>query len=83
VEFSYYATKGKGEKGRGDSSIKYMFASNDGREGEVRDFNQIYVWFIKEGRDFKTKLLFYPSNHKIVSRFLNYSLHKKLNMKIQ
>jgi len=49
-----------------------MYGSNDGRGGGR--------W---EGRDFKLKLLFYPSNIKIVSRFLNYSLHKKLNMKTQ
>jgi len=39
-------------EGRGDISIKYIFGSNDGREGKGRDFNQIYVWFTREEEGF-------------------------------
>jgi hypothetical protein len=29
-----------------------MFGSKEGREGEVRDFNSICVWFTKGGEGF-------------------------------
>lgn len=52
--------------GKGDIAIKYMFGSNNGRE-------EILVKYVfgSQGRDFKTKLLFYPSNLKTISWFLN------------
>jgi len=72
-----------GGKGMEDVSIKYMLGSIGGREREGRDFKWIYVLFKRGGEDLKTKLLFYSSNLKTISWFLNYSLHKKLNMKTQ
>jgi hypothetical protein len=39
--------KGRGERGRGDLLIIFMFGSKDGRGGERIDFNCKYVWFKK------------------------------------
>jgi len=70
--------EGREWKGRENISITYMFGSNDGRGGIL-----IKYMFGSKGRGeiLNLNYFFYPSDIKIVSRFLNYSLHKKLNMK--
>jgi hypothetical protein len=35
-----------------------MFGSNEGKGGELRDFNYKYVWFTKEGEKFYNQFTF-------------------------